>query len=158
MKKVMGSIGAAGACVAALLTAGVPASAGPPASPTITPVLGGLIVAFTETMTIHFFGADTVQIVVWGLLLGMLLARSRYLFIGMHRARFAEPAAVVVGLVQAGHFEHDWRAVIHGPFVQPQCRHARRQVELARHQWHRQVKQLPQVRRGVARDFRLHRD
>lgn len=38
-------------------------------------VLGGLIVGLTEMMTIHFFGADTVQVAVWGLLLVTLLIR-----------------------------------------------------------------------------------
>lgn len=38
-------------------------------------VLGGLIVGLTEMMTIHFFGADTVQVAVWGLLLLTLLIR-----------------------------------------------------------------------------------
>ena len=40
-------------------------------------VLGGLLVGITETMTIHFYGADTVQIAVWGLLLAVLLVRPR---------------------------------------------------------------------------------
>lgn len=43
-------------------------------------VLGGLIVGLTEMMTIHFFGADTVQVAVWGLLLITLLARPQGLF------------------------------------------------------------------------------
>ena len=46
-------------------------------------VIGGLIVALTETMTIHFFGADTVQVVVWGLLLVTLLVRPQGL-LGHH--------------------------------------------------------------------------
>jgi branched-chain amino acid transport system permease protein len=43
-------------------------------------VLGGLIVGLTEMMTIHFFGADTVQVAVWGLLLITLLIRPQGLF------------------------------------------------------------------------------
>jgi branched-chain amino acid transport system permease protein len=43
-------------------------------------VLGGLIVGLTEMMTIHFFGADTVQVAVWGLLLITLLVRPQGLF------------------------------------------------------------------------------
>lgn len=40
-------------------------------------VLGGLIVGLTEIMTIHFFGADTVQVAVWGLLLLTLFVRPQ---------------------------------------------------------------------------------
>lgn len=43
-------------------------------------VLGGLLVGLTEMMTIHFFGADTVQVAVWGLLLVTLLLRPQGLF------------------------------------------------------------------------------
>lgn len=43
-------------------------------------VLGGLIVGLTEMMTIHFFGADTVQVAVWGLLLLTLFVRPQGLF------------------------------------------------------------------------------
>lgn len=43
-------------------------------------VLGGLIVGLTETMTINFFGADTVQIAVWGMLLLTLFIRPQGLF------------------------------------------------------------------------------
>jgi branched-chain amino acid transport system permease protein len=43
-------------------------------------VVGGLIVGLTEVMTIHFFGADTVQVAVWGLLLVALLLRPHGLF------------------------------------------------------------------------------
>jgi branched-chain amino acid transport system permease protein len=43
-------------------------------------VIGGLIVGLTEIMTIHFFGADTVQVAVWGLLLAALLLRPQGLF------------------------------------------------------------------------------
>lgn len=46
-------------------------------------VLGGLIVGLTEMMTIHFFGADTVQVAVWGLLLLTLLLRPQGL-LGHH--------------------------------------------------------------------------
>ena len=46
-------------------------------------VVGGLVVALTETMTIHFFGADTVQVAVWGLLLLTLLVRPQGL-LGHH--------------------------------------------------------------------------
>ena len=37
-------------------------------------VLGGLVVGLLEMMTVHFFGADTVQVVVWGALLLTLIA------------------------------------------------------------------------------------
>lgn len=37
-------------------------------------VLGGLIVGLLEMMTVHFIGADTVQVVVWGALLVTLIA------------------------------------------------------------------------------------
>lgn len=43
-------------------------------------VLGGIAIGLTETMTIHFFGADTVQMVVWGLLIVMLIIRPQGLF------------------------------------------------------------------------------
>jgi branched-chain amino acid transport system permease protein len=43
-------------------------------------VLGGLIVGLTEVMTIHLFGADTVQVAVWGLLLLTLFIRPQGLF------------------------------------------------------------------------------
>lgn len=43
-------------------------------------ILGGLVVGLTETLAIHFFGADTVQVAVWGLLLAVLLARPQGLF------------------------------------------------------------------------------
>jgi branched-chain amino acid transport system permease protein len=43
-------------------------------------VIGGLIVGLTEVMTIHFFGADTVQVAVWGLLLLTLFVRPQGLF------------------------------------------------------------------------------
>ena len=37
-------------------------------------VIGGLIIGILEMMTVHFIGADTVQIVVWGVLLVALIA------------------------------------------------------------------------------------
>lgn len=40
-------------------------------------VLGGILVALIEIMTIHFFGADTIQIAVWGALLLLLLIRPQ---------------------------------------------------------------------------------
>jgi branched-chain amino acid transport system permease protein len=43
-------------------------------------ILGGLVVGITETMAIHLFGADTVQIAVWGLLLIALLVRPQGFF------------------------------------------------------------------------------
>jgi len=43
-------------------------------------IAGGLIVGLAETMSIHFFGATSAQITVWGLLLGILLVRPRGLF------------------------------------------------------------------------------
>ena len=46
-------------------------------------VLGGLCVGLLELMTVHFFGADTVQIVVWGALLIVLIAYPKGL-LGHH--------------------------------------------------------------------------
>ena len=43
-------------------------------------IAGGLIVGLTETLSIHFFGATSVQITVWGLLLVLLLVRPQGLF------------------------------------------------------------------------------
>lgn len=40
-------------------------------------VLGGLLIGIAEMLTIHFFGADTVQVVVWGLLLAALFVRPQ---------------------------------------------------------------------------------
>ncbi|MDO1583402.1 branched-chain amino acid ABC transporter permease [Rhizobium oryzicola] len=40
-------------------------------------VIGGLIIGVAEMLTIHLFGADTVQVVVWGLLLVMLFFRPQ---------------------------------------------------------------------------------
>lgn len=47
-------------------------------------IAGGLLVGLTETMAIHWFGADTVQVAVWGLLLVVLLVRPHGLF-GHHK-------------------------------------------------------------------------
>lgn len=46
-------------------------------------VLGGLIIGVTEMLTIHFFGADSVQVMVWGLLLVTLFVRPQGL-LGHH--------------------------------------------------------------------------
>lgn len=46
-------------------------------------VLGGLLIGMAEMLTIHFFGADTVQVVVWGLLLAALFVRPQGL-LGHH--------------------------------------------------------------------------
>jgi branched-chain amino acid transport system permease protein len=43
-------------------------------------VAGGLLVGVTETLSIHIFGAETIQITVWGLLLVVLLIRPQGLF------------------------------------------------------------------------------
>lgn len=43
-------------------------------------VIGGLVIGVAEMLTIHFFGADTVQVVVWGLLLLTLFLRPQGLF------------------------------------------------------------------------------
>ena len=43
-------------------------------------IVGGIVVGLTETLAIHVFGADTVQVAVWGLLLVVLLARPQGLF------------------------------------------------------------------------------
>ncbi|MCA0921631.1 branched-chain amino acid ABC transporter permease [Pseudooceanicola nanhaiensis] len=43
-------------------------------------VAGGVIVGLIEMLTIHFFGADTVQAAVWGALLITLLIRPQGLF------------------------------------------------------------------------------
>lgn len=43
-------------------------------------IAGGLIVGLTEVLSIHFFGADTVKITVWGSLLVILLLRPTGLF------------------------------------------------------------------------------
>lgn len=43
-------------------------------------IAGGLLVGVAETMSIQFFGGDTVQAVVWGLLLVALIVRPQGLF------------------------------------------------------------------------------
>ena len=43
-------------------------------------VVGGVIIGLAEMMTIHFFGADTVQMAVWGLLIVVLVIRPQGLF------------------------------------------------------------------------------
>ena len=43
-------------------------------------VAGGLLVGLAEVLSIHFFGAETVQIIVWGLLLAVLVIRPQGLF------------------------------------------------------------------------------
>ncbi len=40
-------------------------------------ILGGLIVGLTETMSIHFFGGDSVEMIIWGLLLLVIIVRPR---------------------------------------------------------------------------------
>ena len=40
-------------------------------------ILGGLLVDLTETMTIHFFGGDAVEMIIWGLLLLVIIVRPR---------------------------------------------------------------------------------
>ena len=41
---------------------------------------GGLLVGLAEVLSIHFFGAETVKIIVWGLLLAVLVIRPQGLF------------------------------------------------------------------------------
>lgn len=43
-------------------------------------VLGGVIIGLIETMTTHFFGADTVQMSVWGILIIFLFIRPQGIF------------------------------------------------------------------------------
>lgn len=43
-------------------------------------VAGGLLVGLAEVLSIHFFGAETVKISVWGLLLAVLIIRPQGLF------------------------------------------------------------------------------
>ncbi len=43
-------------------------------------VAGGIIVGVVETMSTHFFGADTIKISVWGFLLLVLVIRPQGLF------------------------------------------------------------------------------
>jgi branched-chain amino acid transport system permease protein len=46
-------------------------------------ILGGLVVGLTETMSIHFFGGDSVEMIIWGLLLLVIIVRPRGLFGGV---------------------------------------------------------------------------
>ena len=43
-------------------------------------IAGGLVVGLTETLSIHFFGGDSVQMSVWGLLLVIIIVRPQGLF------------------------------------------------------------------------------
>ncbi len=43
-------------------------------------IAGGLIVGLAETLSIYFFGGDSVQMVVWGLLLALIVVRPQGLF------------------------------------------------------------------------------
>ena len=43
-------------------------------------IAGGLLVGLTETLSIHYLGGDSVQMVVWGLLLLVIIARPQGLF------------------------------------------------------------------------------
>ncbi len=43
-------------------------------------ILGGLIVGVAETMSVHFFGGDSVEMIIWGLLLIVIIVRPRGLF------------------------------------------------------------------------------
>jgi branched-chain amino acid transport system permease protein len=43
-------------------------------------VAGGLLVGLAETLSIHFLGGDSVQMVVWGLLLVVIVLRPQGLF------------------------------------------------------------------------------
>lgn len=43
-------------------------------------VVGGLIVGVVETLSTHFFGADTIKVSVWGILLVVLLIKPTGLF------------------------------------------------------------------------------
>jgi branched-chain amino acid transport system permease protein len=43
-------------------------------------IAGGLLVGIAETLSIHFFGGDSVQMVVWGLLLAVIIVRPKGLF------------------------------------------------------------------------------
>lgn len=43
-------------------------------------IAGGLLVGLAETLSIHFFGGDSVQMVVWGLVLVIIILRPRGLF------------------------------------------------------------------------------
>jgi branched-subunit amino acid ABC-type transport system permease component len=50
-------------------------------------IVGGLIVGLTEVFAIRYFGADFVDIAVFGLLLCILFVRPRGLFRGMQIMR-----------------------------------------------------------------------
>jgi len=43
-------------------------------------ILGGLLVGLVETLSIHFLGATSIQVTVWGLLLVLLIVRPQGLF------------------------------------------------------------------------------
>jgi branched-chain amino acid transport system permease protein len=43
-------------------------------------IAGGLIIGLIETLSIYFLGGDSVQMVVWGLLLAIIIVRPRGLF------------------------------------------------------------------------------
>jgi branched-chain amino acid transport system permease protein len=43
-------------------------------------IAGGLIIGLIETLSIYLFGGDSVQMVVWGLLLAIIIIRPRGLF------------------------------------------------------------------------------
>ena len=43
-------------------------------------IAGGLLVGLAETLSIHFFGGDSVQMTVWGLLLVVIILRPQGLF------------------------------------------------------------------------------
>jgi branched-chain amino acid transport system permease protein len=40
-------------------------------------IVGGLIVGVLETLSIYFFGGDSVQMVVWGALLAIIILRPQ---------------------------------------------------------------------------------
>jgi branched-chain amino acid transport system permease protein len=50
-------------------------------------IVGGLVIGITEVIAIGYFGADFVDIVVYGLLLAILFVRPTGLFTGMQAAR-----------------------------------------------------------------------
>jgi branched-chain amino acid transport system permease protein len=43
-------------------------------------IAGGLLVGLAETLSIYFFGGDSVQMVVWGLLLAIIIMQPKGLF------------------------------------------------------------------------------
>jgi branched-chain amino acid transport system permease protein len=43
-------------------------------------IAGGLLVGLAETLSIYFFGGDSVQMVVWGLLLAIIIIQPKGLF------------------------------------------------------------------------------